>query len=213
MQGRLLSAVAETMDLGFTVTENLDFSKHCEYVANKASRRLFNLFKGLSTSDPQVLVRAYKTYVRPILEYGTSVFNPTKVRDSNKIEAVQNSFTRKVLLRTLNYDYSCVPNYAHRNKLLGLESLAFRRKFYDLIMVYKLIKGFTRMSSDRFFKLLPSVTRGGSIKLSYSRARTGTRCRFFANRAGSNFVRLIKTAVLPEKLSVFKISARKALRR
>lgn len=110
MLSHSLRVVDETTYLDFKVTENLELSKHCEHVANKANRRLFNLFKGLSTSDPQVLVRAYKTYVRPILEYSTLVFSPTKVRDSKKIEAVQNSFTRKVLLRILSYDYTCVPN-------------------------------------------------------------------------------------------------------
>lgn len=66
------------------------------------------------------------------------------------------------------------------------------------------------MNSESFFKLLPSVTRGGPIQLSYSRARTGTRCRFFADRAGCHFVRMMKTAVLPEAVCLH-LSARKAL--
>lgn len=47
-----LKAVSETVHLGFHIDQNLDFSKHCDVITAKANRRLHNLFKALSTSNP-----------------------------------------------------------------------------------------------------------------------------------------------------------------
>lgn len=73
-----ISHANEVWDLGFLVTENLDFEKHCKEISAKAMRRVCNIFRCLSTSDLQILLRAYKVYVRPMLEYGTPIIAHTK---------------------------------------------------------------------------------------------------------------------------------------
>lgn len=56
MDNKELRAVSETVDLEFHMNQNLDFSKHCDVIA-EAIGRLCNLFKPLSTSIPSILVQ------------------------------------------------------------------------------------------------------------------------------------------------------------
>lgn len=98
IEGQRIVQATEVKDLGFIITENLEFDNHCNDVAAKASRRVCNLFRSLSTNEEQTFLRAYKMYVRPLLEYGTPVFGPTKVKNIEVLEKVQNSFTRKHFL-------------------------------------------------------------------------------------------------------------------
>jgi len=43
-----------------------------------------------------VLVKAYVTYVKPILEYSSVVWSPYKIGDISCIEKVQRSFTKRL---------------------------------------------------------------------------------------------------------------------
>jgi len=50
-----------------------------------------------ATADhPVVLTKAFVTYVRPILEYCTSVWSPHTVSNINKIESCQRWFTKRI---------------------------------------------------------------------------------------------------------------------
>ena len=46
--------------------------------------------------QPHLILRAYKTYVRPILEYITPAWSPHEIGLINSIEAVQRSFTKRI---------------------------------------------------------------------------------------------------------------------
>jgi hypothetical protein len=60
-------------------------------------------------------VLAYKTYIRPILEYATEVYNPYLKTLIKRLEKPQRTFTKKILryvkMRTLNILKDL--NYAH----------------------------------------------------------------------------------------------------
>lgn len=55
------------------------------------------------------LTMAYTTYIRPIIESGSIVFNPYKKKDINVLEKMQNNFTRKLLVRVGGFHYSRIP--------------------------------------------------------------------------------------------------------
>ncbi|EYC28086.1 hypothetical protein Y032_0008g328 [Ancylostoma ceylanicum] len=121
-------------DLGFIVTKDLNFDQHCEQIAMKATGVMVKLFKVLTTRDSQVLLTAHKTYVRPLLEYGTVIFSPYKRKVVEELERVQNSFTRKLFIRTVGFMYDNIPPAEERNMNLGLKPLAWRRRKFDLLM-------------------------------------------------------------------------------
>lgn len=121
--GKNLECVKEVRDLGFLITDNLCFTPHYRSIVNKATARTYNLFKALKSKDPKILIRAYKTYIRPIVESGTTVFNPHLKKDIRFLESVQNNFTRKLMLRCSGVDYRFIPNGDSRSKLLGLSTV------------------------------------------------------------------------------------------
>ncbi len=68
-------------DLGVAVHCSLKSTQHCREIARKANRITNMLFRCFCTKDKNVLLKAYKTYVRPLVEYCTPVWNPSLVGD------------------------------------------------------------------------------------------------------------------------------------
>ncbi|EYC45182.1 hypothetical protein Y032_0436g1433 [Ancylostoma ceylanicum] len=165
---------------------------------------VYRLFRAMSTRNSSILLRAFKTYVRPLVEYGTTIFNPHKSGVIAKLETVQNSFTRKLMTRVLGFLYDGIPRSDVRNRNLGLRPLAYRRRMFDLIMFYKILHGHVGLRSNKLFGLRASNTRGGSLKVVIPRAKSNVRHYFFVNRAGSVFQKLSKKQPIPSQLSLFK---------
>lgn len=69
-----------------------------------ADRRFYNLSKFLSTNDPLVSSSAYKSYIRPILEYGPTNFNPHLRKIMIVIEKMQDILTRKAMIRSKRHE-------------------------------------------------------------------------------------------------------------
>ena len=78
------------------------------------------IHKCFISRDIATLVRAFTTYVRPILEYGSVIWSPYHVNEIDKVENVQRRYTKRIAgLRDLSY--------ADRLNVLQLESLKIRR--------------------------------------------------------------------------------------
>jgi len=82
-----------------------------------------------------LLVRAYVTYVRPIVENDSVVWSPYTVKDIDNIESVQRCFTKRLP------GFGALTD-AKRLRRLGIPSLELRRLHADLFYCYKVI---TRM--------------------------------------------------------------------
>lgn len=74
-----LVELSEYKYLGIWITNRLSWTKHIDYVASNTLRKLFFLKRTLkySTSDTRLL--AYKTIIRPILEYGNVIWAIYKI--------------------------------------------------------------------------------------------------------------------------------------
>ena len=107
---------------------------HCSNIAAMAFNRCCLLLKCFHLNDVSLLVRLYKVYVRPLLESNTQVWNPWFHKDIQCIERVQRFFTHAIIKRA-GIPYM---DYDDRLANLGLQSLEYRRVFYDLIMCYKI---------------------------------------------------------------------------
>ena len=100
----------------------------------------------------------YKTFIRPILEYGTVITSPPKKNDVRLVESVQNSFTRRLFSRQkgryvnhTDFDYKTA---AERNSFFGLTSLEHRRKAIDNLTIKKMIAGRIDLKTSEFFNVL-----------------------------------------------------------
>ena len=195
--------VSTMRDLGFIIDESLNFADHCKRISRLAKRRTFNLFKSLKVKKQDVLVKLYKTYVRPIVESGCTVFNSDKGA-VKALESVQNDFTRKLFMRKGGYTYCKVPSSEVRNRILGLTSLLSRRDRFDLVMVHKILTGQIGLKPSNFYTFSNSRTRGSNSKLSFPIPKTKLRQQFFSVRAGSKYLKLSKKKTLPFSVAGLK---------
>lgn len=100
--------------------------------------------------------------------------------------------------------YSRIPRAKFRSIYLGLLTLEVRRLIADVCMLHKLLQKKVGMNAALFFDLLPSRTRGGGTKISFSRPKTSSRRHSFTVRAGLAYLNLSKNVELPQSLPSLK---------
>jgi len=84
--------------------------------------------------DPDILIKAFSTYVKPRLEYCSPVWSPMSVTVVNDLESVQRRFTKPLPgFKSHSYDDRCAR--------LGIDRLELRRLRDDLILCYKILHG------------------------------------------------------------------------
>jgi len=132
-------------------------------------------FRCFVSCNVNLLVRAFTTYVRPILEYNSIIWSPYIRGDIECIEKVQRRFTKRLPgLKHLAY--------GQRLKRVNLPSLELRWLHSDLVMCYKILFGLVKLTYSDFLTLSPvTVIRGHQYKLYVTRSY-GVRKHFFAER-------------------------------
>ena len=85
----------------------------------------------------KLLIKAFKTYVRPILEYGTILWSPTNIGDINTIENIQKSFTHIVVFL---FKLPLL-SYLDKLELSNLKRLELRRIHFISIELFKIVNG------------------------------------------------------------------------
>ena len=114
------------MDLGIEINSDLSFQSHIGSIVSKARQRVGVLFRGFHTRQVSFLKKAYITYIRPLLEYNSNIWNPTHVYLIDLMENVQRAFTKHVkAISKLSY--------IERLGIFNLEPLELRRLRYDLV--------------------------------------------------------------------------------
>jgi ribonuclease P/MRP protein subunit RPP40 len=82
--------------LGVTLSKDLSWSKHIDNITSKANNSLRFIKRNVKTNNNKVKETAYNTYVRPQLEYCSSIWHPWQRSLTYKIERVQRSAARYV---------------------------------------------------------------------------------------------------------------------
>ena len=76
LQGTDLENVESIKYLGVTITSDLRWNIHVSNVCTKANRTLGFLRRNLYSFPQEIKEAAYKGLVRPVLDYGSSVWDP-----------------------------------------------------------------------------------------------------------------------------------------
>lgn len=166
-----LNANTSVKDLGIQMTFDGKFSKHIKTVVTNAHLRLSQIFKIFRSNNPNLLLKAYIAYVRPILEYCSPVWSPFYMKDISLLERVQKRLTRKIIGKT--------KPYKNRLEELKLKSLEERRIKADLVECFKYQK-FESYSKNFFQKSKNKYNQNNDLYIEY--ARTDMRKFWFANR-------------------------------
>ena len=144
IEGNVMHFDNETRDLGLTIDNKLSYINHITSIVNKAMQRTGMLFKGFVIRDPIFLRKAFITYVRPLVEYCTIIWNPTLKKYIDLLENVQRKFTKRIPSIQST-------SYLERLEFLKLESLELRRLHFDLIYYYKILHNLTPHDPNVFF--------------------------------------------------------------
>ena len=117
--------------LGVQLDSRLRFKEHFDSLETKATSRL-NLFKLLvkNSVENRTLIRLYKTYLRPLLEYGSLSFLPARL---TQLQKTQNEFLRLSMR---------LPSYLRSDLLhqsAGLETIKERLKSLNCNLMKKML--------------------------------------------------------------------------
>ena len=117
----ILQNKSEEKDLGMQVDDELKFHNQVAYAVKKANRVLSCIRRSFECRDRCTIPKLYKGLVRPIIDYGDSIWYPRFKMDSKAIEKVQKRATKMI------YDIRNLP-YIERLRALNLPSLENRRR-------------------------------------------------------------------------------------
>ena len=125
------------------------------------------------------MIGLYKTFVRPILESSVSAWSPWERRDIDAMEKIQRRATRMVPTIAGN-------DYDTRLKMCRLTTLERRRIRGDMIEVFKMLNGHTKVDDDFF--TFSSERHNAATRSVTNKCLVSEKCRldirkyFFTNR-------------------------------
>ena len=153
INGTEIAAVSTEKDIGFWVRDDLSTSTHVHKARCKALAEIARIKRNFSYIDKRAFCTLYNQRIRPHLDYGMIACPPGTVAEGKLLEAVQSKATAMVQgLRHRNAE--------ERRKMLGLMSLEQRRERGDLIEVFKILKGHTKIDPSLFWEVREA--RGGA---------------------------------------------------
>ena len=208
LDGVNLEQTFEVKDLGVFVSSNLKWDLHISKIRTKALHRCFHIFRSFSTNNVWTLLRAYKVFVRPVLESNSVLWNPYLLKDIHALESVQRFFLKRVC-RRCNIPST---DYCHRLRMVNMKSLEYRRLEFDLFYAYKIRNNLVYVTNDKFFKPwnTPYDLRGNPNKIYEPVAKTGQTKHFFTNRIIKVWNRLPPEISESPTLQAFKYNIRSA---
>ena len=104
----VLSHSSIVSDLGILTDGRLLFKDHINSIVAKSSQRSGAIFRGFVSRNPSLMRKAFITYVRPILEYNSCIWNPShkylidSLLSKTFKDVTQNEFRTYSVFLTLN---------------------------------------------------------------------------------------------------------------
>jgi len=121
--------------LGIVFSSDCKWTKHIEKLIGSASKQLNVLRKLKYRLNRNYLEEIYLTFIRPVLEYASEVWDNCGQINSDRLEKVQLEAVRIV---------TGLPSFASINSIYietGWEKLKTRREVRKLVLFYKIVNG------------------------------------------------------------------------
>ena len=135
--------------LGIILSSSLSWSPHISFICNISRKILGLLFRHFSpNSFPSTFIKLYTSLVRPILEYGSIIWDPSYPTLSRSLDSVQ-LFTLKIASK---FHSSLIPIILSE---FNLPSLASHSQKAKLIFLFKLYHHFIYFPSQIIHPSLP----------------------------------------------------------
>ena len=159
IHGQKLAIKSDSKYLGVTISSNLSWSKHVNNISKKANSTMAFLRRNIRPASQQAKSTAYKTFVRPTLEYASTVWSPHTDTDSNQLEMVQRRAARFV-----KSDYSRKSSVTAMRQDLCWDTLLQRRDQARLSMMYRIAHQQVDIPAERYLTPLDNRTRGHNAR-------------------------------------------------
>ena len=137
LQNKRLVEVEQHKHLGLTLNNKLTWEDHISRVCTEAGKRLSVIKRLPSNITPFTKLQLYKTFVRPVLEYGSVIFDNCSNNSSEAMESVQR---QAAIAATRAYKNT---SNTYLLPECGLESLQDRRTKAKLTLMFKIRRGKT----------------------------------------------------------------------
>jgi hypothetical protein len=145
-----VTEVKQHKHLGCTLQHNLKWNMHIDDITSKCTRRI-DILRGLKYRlDRKCLETLYTAYIRPILEYASSVWTNCNIEQKNDIEKVQLAASRVITGAIKGTSHNKIYN---ESKMI---STLERRERNNLVLFYKIYHGHT---PKYLHDLLPETTK------------------------------------------------------
>lgn len=194
LHGEVLEEVTAAKYLGITISNDMSWDKHIDKTVSKANSKLCFLKRNLKVKNQKAKETAYKTIVRPTLEYCSTVWDPHSQQQARNLEQVQRRAARWVTGRFHNT--SSVSNMISD---LGWKDLAQRRAVSRLTMLFKITKGLVDIPIGFYV----NFQRNG-VHLQPIHARTNYYQFSFFPRTVSDWNSLSRDILQAQTLATFK---------
>ena len=168
IHGHPLEEVASAKYLSVELTNNLSWNAHVDKTHKKCMKSLGFLRRNLGNCPQAIKSTCYKTFVRPIAEYASCVWDAHTKSGISKIESIQRRAARYV-----SNDYSRLSSVSAMLDTLGWVSLQQRRAVAKVTMFYRILNGLVDIP---IHDLIPVTTgaRGSDERYLVPFARTAS---------------------------------------
>ena len=156
LHNQILKETNNAKYLGVTIDNKLLWRDQHNAVCKKANGTLAFLKRNISGCPQHVKAKCYKALVKPILNYGSSVWDPHYQKHIEEIEKIQKNAAR---FATKNYNFTTGNTKINMDKLkwIPLEEQRARNKVTTL---YKAINGHLVLPMEQY-NMKNSNTRSG----------------------------------------------------
>ena len=192
-----LSEIEVEKDLGVFIDHKLSFKNHVAQVTAKANKVVGVIWRSFDYLSEDLFLQLYKSLVRPLLEYGHSVWQPYQKTLCAAVEDVQRRATK--LLPSISNK-----SYPERLAALRLPSLEHRRARGDMIDLFKYVHCIYKVQNPMFELADYKSTRGHQLKIKKAYCRLQVRHNSFPQRAINTWNSLPEEVVTAPTLSAFK---------
>ena len=207
--GQFLLPSTNVKDLGVILTPDCQWTTQINTIAENAKRMASWVLGTFKNRSKTLMILLFKSMVRSRLEYCSALWNPHKIQDIQRLEAIQRSFTRRIS--------GCDKmNYWERLEFLQLPSLQRRRERYMIINAWKILNG--KIPNDIGMSFYKSERHGERARV----PPTAKHCpvavntlyeNSFSVKAAKLWNTLPKSVNSTKELSIFKAALGKFLER
>ena len=132
-----MEVVSNARYLGLFISSDITWDNHVSHMC-KQLYYMLSMLRRMSKIFPQsLLVKIYKTFIQPKIDYGNTVWGYTTETNINKIQRMQNHAARIILK---NFDYINTRGI-DLVRQLGLFDIRSRRDYFTRVFMFKAIHG------------------------------------------------------------------------